>query len=317
MTANRDRHVWAVAQGRDEKVDDSNTPPFLPVKTNNPGQDPDGTHVFLDPEEEIKLMTVAKGMKVNLFASEKDFPELAKPVQMAFDPQGRLWVTAWPTYPHWKPKEEMNDKLLILEDTKGTGHADKMTVFADHLHCPTGFEFYNGGVIVAQAPACCFSKTRTVATMRHPRPRSRRHRLRRHASHGEQLRARSGRGHVFPRRHLHAHAGRNPLGPTFRNANAGVYRYEPRTQKFEAYVTYRLSPIRMAMFGTVGGKTWSSTAPAPIPITPRCSPAISISRRNITGRRTSINNALVPALASNPVEPAFSRRMQGNLLVAT
>ena len=33
-------------------------------------------------------MTVAKGMKVNLFASEKEFPELAKPVQMAFDTQG-------------------------------------------------------------------------------------------------------------------------------------------------------------------------------------------------------------------------------------
>ena len=120
MTANRDRHVWAVAQGRDVKVDDSNTPPFIPVKTNFPGKNPDGTHVFVDPEEEIKLMTVAKGMKVNLFASEKEFPELAKPVQMAFDAKGRLWVAAWPTYPHWKPKEEMNDKLLILEDTKGT-----------------------------------------------------------------------------------------------------------------------------------------------------------------------------------------------------
>src|SRR5581483_5908809 len=32
MTANRDRRVWAVAQGRDEKVDDANTPPFLTVK---------------------------------------------------------------------------------------------------------------------------------------------------------------------------------------------------------------------------------------------------------------------------------------------
>ena len=33
-------------------------------------------------------MTVAKGLKVNLFASEKKFPELAKPVQMAFDAEG-------------------------------------------------------------------------------------------------------------------------------------------------------------------------------------------------------------------------------------
>ena len=64
-------------------------------------------------------MTVAKGMKVNLFASEKEFPELAKPVQMAFDTKGRLWVAVWPSYPHWKPKEEMNDKILIFEDTKG------------------------------------------------------------------------------------------------------------------------------------------------------------------------------------------------------
>ena len=95
-------------------------------------------------------MTIGKGFKVNLFASEKDFPELVNPVQMTFDAKGRLWVAVWPTYPHWKPKEPMNDKLLIFEDTKGTGKADKMTVFADGLHCPTGFEFFNGGVIVAQ-----------------------------------------------------------------------------------------------------------------------------------------------------------------------
>ncbi|MBV9124773.1 MAG: SGNH/GDSL hydrolase family protein, partial [Planctomycetes bacterium] len=36
MTANRDKRVWAVAQGRDLQVDDSNTPPFIPVKTNKP-----------------------------------------------------------------------------------------------------------------------------------------------------------------------------------------------------------------------------------------------------------------------------------------
>ena len=146
MTANRDKRVWAVAQGEDLKVDDSNTPPFIATKTNFPGKGPNGTHILLDGEEAIQKMTVAQGMKVSLFASEKEFPELAKPVQMAFDAKGRLWVAAFPTYPHWKPKEEMNDKLLILEDTKGTGKADKCTVFADHLNCPTGFEFYNGGV---------------------------------------------------------------------------------------------------------------------------------------------------------------------------
>ena len=48
-------------------------------------------------------MTPAPGMKVNLFADEKQFPELVNPVQMAWDTQGRLWVAVWPTYPHWTP----------------------------------------------------------------------------------------------------------------------------------------------------------------------------------------------------------------------
>src|SRR5262249_4430295 len=128
------------------------------VKTNKPGRLPGGKHVFLDPEKAIERMKVAKGMKVNLFAAEKQFPELVNPVQMSFDTKGRLWVAVWPTYPHWKPKEPMNDKILILEDTDGDGKADKCTVFADGLHCPTGFEFWNGGVLVAQAPDVWFLK---------------------------------------------------------------------------------------------------------------------------------------------------------------
>ena len=52
----------------------------------------------------------------------------------------------------------MNDKLLILEDTDGDGKADKCTVFADDLHNPTGFEFWNGGVLVAQQPNLVFLK---------------------------------------------------------------------------------------------------------------------------------------------------------------
>jgi hypothetical protein len=158
MTANRDPRIWAAVQGKEFKVDDSNTPPQLPVKSNKPGPGPHGEYTLLDPEEAIGHMKLPAGMKVNLFASEKEFPELAKPVQMTFDTQGRLWVAVWPSYPHWKPKDEMNDKLLILEDTNGDGRADKCTIFADHLHCPTGFEFYNGGVLVAQAPDIVYLK---------------------------------------------------------------------------------------------------------------------------------------------------------------
>src|SRR5262249_10028250 len=129
MTANRDTPIWAAAQGKDLKADARTIPPLIPVKTNKPGAGPNGTNIFLDGEEAIKKMTIAPGLKVTLFASEKEFPELAKPVQMQFDARGRLWVAVWPSYPRWKPTEERNDKILIFEDTKGTGKADQMTVF--------------------------------------------------------------------------------------------------------------------------------------------------------------------------------------------
>jgi putative heme-binding domain-containing protein len=239
MTANRDKRIWAVAQGGDLKLDDSNTPPFLTVKTNKPGKGPNGTHIFLDTDAEIKTMTVAKGMRVNAFASEKDWPELVNPVQMTFDPKGRLWVAVWPTYPHWKPKEEMNDKLLILEDTKGTGHADKCTVFADHLHCPTGFELYNGGVLVAQAPDVMFLKDSTGGDHCDTRIRILDGIDSADTHHTANSFTFDPGGALYFQEGTFMHtAVETPWAPVLRNADAGVYRYEPRTQKFEAYVTY-------------------------------------------------------------------------------
>jgi putative heme-binding domain-containing protein len=239
MTANRDKRVWAVAQGSDLKVDDSNTPPFIDVPTNKPGPGPGGTHLFLDGEAAIEKMTVAKGMKVTLFASEKEFPELAKPVQMAFDPQGRLWVAAWPSYPHWKPKEQMNDKLLILEDTDGDGKADKCTVFADHLHCPTGFEFYNGGVLIAQAPDIVFLKDTDgdgKADLRlrvlHGIDSADTH----HTANSFVLDP--GGALYFQEGTFHHTQVETPYGPPQRCVDAGVFRYEPRAQKFDVYISH-------------------------------------------------------------------------------
>ena len=239
MTANRDKRIWAVAKGGDLKVDDDNTPPFIPVVTNKPGDGPNGAHIFLSGEEAIGKMTVAKGMKVNLFASEKEFPELAKPVQMSFDARGRLWVAAWPTYPHWKPKEEMNDKLLIFEDTDHDGKADKVKVFADGLHCPTGFEFANGGVLIAQAPDLMFLKDTDGDDKADVRLRvlsgidsADTH----HTSNSFQLDP--GGALYFQEGTFHHSQIESPHGPPLRLANAGVFRYEPKAQKIEAYITY-------------------------------------------------------------------------------
>ena len=134
MTANRDQRVWAVSKGGDLQVQDENLPPVTPVKTNDPGTNPDKSWVYPSGEEQIKHMTVPRNVKVNLWASEEQFPELINPVQMAWDTKGRLWVSAWRNYPERTPTDKTGDSILIFEDTKGTGHADKCTHFIDGLN---------------------------------------------------------------------------------------------------------------------------------------------------------------------------------------
>ena len=95
--------------------------------------------------------------RLQLFAAE---PDIAKPIFMAWDERGRLWVAETRDYPHdVKPDGMGNDSIKICEDTDGDGKADKFTVFADHLNIPTGFVFANGGIIVAQPPRFLFLKS--------------------------------------------------------------------------------------------------------------------------------------------------------------
>jgi putative heme-binding domain-containing protein len=101
-----------------------------------------------DPELERKSFIVADGFEVNLFAAD---PLLAKPIQMNFDAAGRLWVVSSETYPQIKPGQKADDKVVILEDTRGVGKADRVTVFADGLFIPTGIEPGDGGAYVANS----------------------------------------------------------------------------------------------------------------------------------------------------------------------
>ncbi len=153
MTTIRDTAIWLAASSG-KKMDiasaDAKTKILLPVKTNfNPDQN--GSLTYLSGEEAVKKIKMAPGYKVELFASETEFPDLAKPTQMTFDNKGRLWIATMPSYPHYKPGDaKPNDKIIILEDTNNDGKADKQTVFVDGLHVPVGFEITPEGVFVAQ-----------------------------------------------------------------------------------------------------------------------------------------------------------------------
>lgn len=108
---------------------------------------------ILPPEDYLKSFKVADGFEVNLFASEREFPELANPLGMSFDYKGRLWVLCAPTYPHPYPGKVTDCKLIILDDTDNDGKADKSTIFARYMNIPTCFVIdANGVAYIGQAP---------------------------------------------------------------------------------------------------------------------------------------------------------------------
>ena len=148
----RDTAIWAALRGREFDIEaaEAKLPPLPEVETNYTlnGNEP---VEYLYGDDALATFTVADGYKLELFASEQDFPELANPMQLSFDTKGRLWVATMPAYPHYKPGDARpNDKLIILEDTDNDGKADKVTTFADDLHVPVGFELTEEGVYVSQ-----------------------------------------------------------------------------------------------------------------------------------------------------------------------
>ena len=242
MTANRDQRVWAVAKGGDAAatapVADPNLPPVTPVKTNHPGANADGSHVFLSGEEAIKHMKLPAGLKVTLFASEEQFPELIKPLQMAWDTKGRLWISAWPNYPERTPESKDGDKILILEDSKGSGRCDKVTTWLGDLNCPTGFQFYKDGILVMESPDLWFvrdpagsgkgtAKERVLMGLDAADS---------HHETNSMVLDPGGATYlsdgVFMRTQVETAAG--PV----RNQDGAIYRYEPLSQRFERYVAY-------------------------------------------------------------------------------
>ena len=100
----------------------------------------------LTPEQERAALHVPPGFEVQLFASE---PMINKPINMAFDARGRLWVSSTVEYPYSADKsrwsdpqgtrvKDSRDAIKVLEDSDGDGRADKVTDFADGLNIPTG-----------------------------------------------------------------------------------------------------------------------------------------------------------------------------------
>jgi putative membrane-bound dehydrogenase-like protein len=217
-------------------------PPAGQVSPSAPHQEPNlGGGIDLaaeDPSVALERLHPADGYEVNLFASEKEFPALANPLAMTFDDRGRLWVATSPTYPHVLPGQKPDDKLVVLEDTNRDGRADTLTVFADGLYLPMGFELGDGGVYVDQEPNLMFLKD-TNGDGQADERRVVLHGFGTEDSH-HAIHAFTwgpGGGLFFQEgTFLHSQV-ETPYGPV-RLENAGVFRYEPRTEKLDVFVSY-------------------------------------------------------------------------------
>jgi glucose/arabinose dehydrogenase len=103
----------------------------------------------------LPTFEMAEGLEATLYAED---PELAKPIQMNFDTEGRLWVASSSVYPQIQPGQTANDKIVVLEDTNHDGKVDKAHVFAEGLLIPTGVIPGDGGCYVANSTELLFFK---------------------------------------------------------------------------------------------------------------------------------------------------------------
>ncbi len=88
------------------------------------------------PADQRSTFRVPEGFEVQLVAHE---PDIHKPMNLAFDADGRLWVTTSREYPYPVPAGQPGrDRVMIFEDFAPDGRARKITTFADGLNIPIG-----------------------------------------------------------------------------------------------------------------------------------------------------------------------------------
>ncbi|MGV3557018.1 PVC-type heme-binding CxxCH protein [Larkinella arboricola] len=151
--------LWAVGDKVKKLHDDLKPQAFQYVEANLPNYEkrsgPQLRQLPLSPEESMKHIQVPVDFTLEQFAHE---PDVMHPIAMAWDERGRLFVLITKDYPNERKDTGGTDYIVICEDTDKDGKADKFTKFADGLSIPTGLAFYNGGVIVSQAPHMLFLK---------------------------------------------------------------------------------------------------------------------------------------------------------------
>jgi len=118
----------------------------------SPGQDLVARTDPRTPQEEHKSFHLPPGFEIELVAAE---PDIYKPMNLAFDAKGRLWITDTLEYPYPAPDNRTpRDTVKVLEDFGDDGRARKISTFATGLNIPIGVLplSTNNGVIAYGIP---------------------------------------------------------------------------------------------------------------------------------------------------------------------
>src|SRR5262249_20711187 len=125
------------------------------AEPSRPKKDPYAAHIAstppLTPAQQQKLFHLPPGFEIQLVAAE---PDVRKPINIAFDPAGRLWVTQSVEYPFpVEPGAKSRDTVRILDQWQPDGRAGRFTTFADNLNIPIGVLPIPHGAIVYSIPS--------------------------------------------------------------------------------------------------------------------------------------------------------------------
>ncbi len=197
----------------------------------------EGERGILSLPQVLEALHLPDGYVINLYASEEKFP-IANPMALNFDPEGRLWVANTPTWPQPHPGVQPTDSVVILEDTDRDGVADTHTVFVDNLNMIHGFALGDGGAYISQTPKIIHAKDTDGDN------RADEFLTVLHGFGSEDIEHSINNYKWGPDGALYFMEGvffhtqvETPYGPR-RIRNAGVLRYEPRTQKFDVFVSH-------------------------------------------------------------------------------
>ena len=193
--------------------------------------------------EAAKAMTLPKGFKITLAASE---PDVVRPISFTIDSRGRLWVVEGHTYPVPAPEGQGRDRILIFEDTNGDGTLDSRKVFTEGLNLVSGIEIGMGGVWLGAAPYLLFIPIDAKTDKPAGPPQKLLDGWGTHDTHEVLNNLRWGPDGWLYGTHgvfTHSNVGKPGAADAERTKiNAGVWRYHPTTHRFEVFAEGSSNP---------------------------------------------------------------------------